>query len=250
MIAKWKSRGGVAILAVPIVIALGGTAAATAPWKTTGTGSGASKSTSITAPTSITLPPGTVTNATVAVSWSGATVPSAATALYFVERKLSSTYSAACGSTLAAPISGTSCSDTSVPDGTYNYRVTTRIGTKWQAVSTDSASTVTATLTPPQAPTGVSATIQSGSKFTPSWTAPSGGTTPTGYECQERSPQGTAVNNGAASGGSGTINTWFTCTSGGQVNTTGGTYTLYVRGVAGSGGATKGTASAGVNIAP
>ncbi len=247
------SRRLLAPLGAVVLVAATPALASAASWGTTGSGSARKSAGSLGAPTSVTVPSSTVTNGTVAVSWSGATIPAGATASFFVERKSGATYSAACGSTFASPVAGTSCNDTSVADGTYRYRVTTRLGGAWQATSGDSANTVTVTTTttnPPQAPTNVQATIQSGAKFTPSWTPPASGTAPTGYECQVRSPQGTAVNTSAPGGNSGSLNTWFSCSSGTQVNTGNDTYTLYVRGVAGTGGSVKGSPSSGLNIDP
>jgi hypothetical protein len=139
-----KLRGStIALLVPPVLISASGIGYAA--WQLGGSGTGAARSSQVTAPTSVTVPGTTVTNGTVAVSWSGATVPAGATPLYFVERVSGATATPACGSTLAAPIAGSSCSDTSVPDGTYNYRVTTRLGDNWKSAATTSASTVTVT---------------------------------------------------------------------------------------------------------
>jgi hypothetical protein len=118
--------------------------AAASLWASTGSAAGNGKAGSTGAATSVTVPSSTVTNATVAVGWSGATGPAGATPTYFVERMAGALATPACGSTFAAPISGSSCSDTSVPNGSYTYRVTTRLGANWQATSGQS-STVTVT---------------------------------------------------------------------------------------------------------
>lgn len=107
-----------------------------AKWTATGTGPGRGVATSITAPT-VTVPSTSTTN--VSVNWSGATGPAGQTLKYFVERMSGSTPTAACGSTFAAPITGTSCTDSGVGTGSYTYRVTTRFGTNWSAVSAQSS---------------------------------------------------------------------------------------------------------------
>lgn len=145
MSTRWNTRGRLVLLAAPTVLAVvSGTALAASPWSTTGSGVGAAKSGGITAPGAPTVPGSTVTNGNVAVSWSGATGPAGATLKYLVERMVGSTPTAVCASTFAAPITGTSCTDTSVPNGTYTYRVTTRLGSDWQAVGAASATVTVA----------------------------------------------------------------------------------------------------------
>lgn len=145
MSTRWNTRGRLVLLAGPtVLVVMSGTALAASPWSTTGSGSGAAKSGSITAPGAPTVPGSTVTNGNVAVSWSGATGPSGATLKYFVERMVGTTPTAVCASTFAAPITATSCTDTGVPNGTYKYRVTTRLGSAWKAVSAESATVTVA----------------------------------------------------------------------------------------------------------
>ena len=113
---------------------------ALAAWTATGSGAAAAKAAAVTAPTSVTVP--ATSTGTVAVSWSGATGPAGSTPKYLVERVAGGSATAVCGSTFSAPISGSSCNDSSVPTGTYTYRVTTRLGDLWQAASNPSSSVV------------------------------------------------------------------------------------------------------------
>ena len=65
-------------------------------------------------------------SSTVSVSWTGSTLSNGTPAQgYYVTRTNVSTSqtSAACGSSASSLITSTSCSDTSVPDGTYTYKV-------------------------------------------------------------------------------------------------------------------------------
>lgn len=140
-----NTGGRLVLLAAPTVFAVvSGTAFAASPWSTTGGGSGAARSGALTAPGAPTVPSSTVTNGNVAVSWSGATGPAGATLKYVVERMVGATPTAVCASTFAAPLTATSCTDTGVANGTYTYRVTTRLGSAWQAVSAESTTVTVA----------------------------------------------------------------------------------------------------------
>ncbi len=88
------------------------------------------------------------------VSWTGVTDPGAGTFGYYVQRFAGSTPSNACGSSAASllPASPTTCDDTSVPDGTYTYKVTA-VYNSWHSTSAPSSSvTVLFDNTPPNAP--------------------------------------------------------------------------------------------------
>lgn len=113
-------------------------APAVAAWSVSGSAAGGSSAGAVTAPSSVTVP-ATSTNGTVAVSWAGATGPSGSALRYLVERLVGTTATSVCGSSFAAPITGSSCTDSSVPDGVYRYRVTTRLGASWLASSSDSS---------------------------------------------------------------------------------------------------------------
>ncbi|MGA8208050.1 MAG: IPT/TIG domain-containing protein [Candidatus Dormiibacterota bacterium] len=82
-------------------------------------------------------------NATVDVSWSAPNPPPPGGAVdgYFVERFLGSTPSNACGSSPTALLAPavTSCTDSSVPLGTYTYTVTA-VWRSWSATSSSSGS--------------------------------------------------------------------------------------------------------------
>jgi hypothetical protein len=133
--------------AVGLVIMLGGPTLAS--WLAIGTGTGIAGVGTLTAPGA---PGASVAASTVSLSWAAGAVSGGGTVKYHVERRTNagSTWSSVCGSTAAAPITGTSCSDTSVPSGTYRYRVTA-VYRSWTAVGAESASpvTVTSDATPP-----------------------------------------------------------------------------------------------------
>lgn len=104
-----------------------------------GAGGGSARATSITAPGAPTVN-GTATSSSVPLQWTAASGPSG-TLKYHVERAAfgGSSWTDVCGSTDAAPISGTSCSDGSVSASTdYQYRVTAEIG-NWRKTSATSA---------------------------------------------------------------------------------------------------------------
>lgn len=124
---------------------LAGSAAA-GLWSRAGSGAGLGRAGGVSAVT-VSVPGSTVTNGTVAVSWTAATAPSGATITYVVDRKSGSTYTSVCG-TGTTPTAATSCSDTSVPNGTYQYRVTAMVGANWATASLDSG-TVTVTASSP-----------------------------------------------------------------------------------------------------
>jgi hypothetical protein len=185
-------------------------------WARTGSAAGTGKAHSVGAATVVTVPSSTVTNGTVAVSWSGATGPSGATLMYFVERMVGASATPACGSTLAAPISGSSCNDTSVPDGSYKYRVTTRLGDNWQATSSQSATvTVTAAVTVTVGTPDLTAASDSGSSNTDNLTNV---TTPTFTVAATTGASVQLFDNGVATGSAVT-------SSGGSATLTSGTLT-------------------------
>ncbi|MCW3101401.1 MAG: hypothetical protein JWL77_7019 [Chthonomonadaceae bacterium] len=111
--------------------------AAASLWTKAGTAAGSGKAGSVGAVT-VTVPSSTVTNGTVAVSWTSASAPSGASVTYVVDRKSGATYTAACTGT--TPTSSLTCNDTGVAAGTYQYRVTAKVGTNWATASADSGS--------------------------------------------------------------------------------------------------------------
>jgi hypothetical protein len=131
------------------ILALVVAATATAYWTTSGSGSASATAATLNAPTNVS---GTANQSTVSVSWTGSTLSNGTPAQgYYVTRTNTSTSvtSAACGSSSSSLISGTSCSDTNVPNATYTYKVTAVYHT-WTAVSAASTPvTVAADLTAP-----------------------------------------------------------------------------------------------------
>jgi hypothetical protein len=118
-----------------LVIALASAIGAFAYWTTTGTGSASASAGTLTAPGKPSVP---VTAGTVNLSWSAATVSGGGTVKYHVERRNNpgSTWTDVCGSTDAAPITATSCSNTP-GNGTFVYRVTSRYAS-WHTVGAES----------------------------------------------------------------------------------------------------------------
>ena len=116
-------------------LAFGGMAAY-ASWSATGTGNGFATVGTLSAPTSVTS---SATYSTVAVGWAGVAPPTGVLAGYYVTRYAGATPANACGTNPATPATylapgTTTCSDTSVPDGTYTYQVTAVFRT-WTSTS-------------------------------------------------------------------------------------------------------------------
>lgn len=147
----------------------------TGPTTSMGTGRSLGPPTNVTA----TVTPG---RATVSVGWTGVIGPDgSAVDGYYVQRYAGTTPSPACSSAPSAlhPAMSTSCSDTSVADGTYTYAVTA-VFRSLTAESTPSAAVTVAALSffEVTAP----ATTTAGTPFTVTVTAKdAAGTTITGY---------------------------------------------------------------------
>ncbi len=113
----------------------------------------------------------TVTGSTVDVAWAAA-VDNVAVSGYEVHRGTTATFTPS-AATLRGPATGTTFADTSVPVGTWFYRVVARDA----AGNTSTPSTAaTATVVPPDttaptAPTDVTATVENGDDVAVSWTA-------------------------------------------------------------------------------
>jgi hypothetical protein len=106
-----------------LAIALGAPAAgASASWPGGGSGSQSAKAVSM--PTGNT-PTATVSNRSVAVSWTGSTLPGGAgVSTYLVKRYDNSGNLQTIGSACSGSVSATSCTESSVPGGTWKYSVT------------------------------------------------------------------------------------------------------------------------------
>ncbi|KQR65396.1 hypothetical protein ASF98_09735 [Arthrobacter sp. Leaf337] len=124
-------RRGIAVCVALVLAVLLGAPAASAYWSATGKGSTTAAVTTLAPPTNVTVP--SSSNSNVSVSWTGSAGTPAATG-YFVSRITGSTSVLACGSSPASPIAGTSCTDSSVPEGTHTYLVTA-VHRSWTAVS-------------------------------------------------------------------------------------------------------------------
>jgi hypothetical protein len=125
-----------AIIVSLLIAALVGAPGAAAFWKSIGLGTGSAATGSLAAPTGVTAPPTNV--GAVPVSWT-ASAGSLAPAGYYVTRITGSTTAAACGSSPAALLTSTSCTDNAVPAGTHSY-VVTAVYRTWTAVSAASSS--------------------------------------------------------------------------------------------------------------
>ncbi|WLQ07092.1 hypothetical protein [Arthrobacter oryzae] len=130
-------RGILAGAAMMATALLGATAAA-AYWPGIGTGNTTAAVATLAPPTGVTVPAASATN--VAVSWTASGGVIAPTG-YYVARIADATSIPACGSSPSALITGTSCEDSSVPDGTYKY-VVTAVHRTWTAVSTASGNVI------------------------------------------------------------------------------------------------------------
>lgn len=131
---------GVRALGILVVLAvlMGVSGTAWAFWTTAGRGTGTASTGTLAAPSGVsaTSPAG---SSSVAVSWT-APASGVVPAGYWVERTDTATGSkaAACASSASALLTATSCSDGSVPDGTYSYTVYA-VRSGWTAVSAPSA---------------------------------------------------------------------------------------------------------------
>ncbi len=143
-------RRRIAATMLAALIALAGSVAAWAYWPTIGAGTGAGSVGTLNPPTGVAASsvPG---SGAVSVSWTASAVGTGAVAPqgYYITRTAGTTTTAACGTSPSSPAAGTSCSDTSVPDGTYTYRVTAVYHTWTAGGATSSAVTVTNDVTPP-----------------------------------------------------------------------------------------------------
>jgi hypothetical protein len=133
-------------LGLPVLAVLAMAASALAYWTTHGFGTATASVSTLNAPTDVSVP--STATGTVHITWTGSTLGDGVTSAsgYYVTRIKNSDSSAAnaCGTSPSAPTSSTSCDDTSVPDGSYHYRVTAVFRT-WTATSAPSGDVVLAT---------------------------------------------------------------------------------------------------------
>jgi hypothetical protein len=147
-----RPLSSVSLFAAAIVLPLTGATMALAYWSGLGTGTGSASVATLSAPTAVTVTP--QTRGAVSVSWSKAVAPDGSDVTrYSVRRFAGASHADACGTTPSSPLTSppTSCTDTSVADGTYNYEVTAEFRS-WTVASAASASVIVI----PDAPTSVS----------------------------------------------------------------------------------------------
>lgn len=128
------TRGTAATALLASLLLIIGTGMSVAFWIGTGTGVASAASGTLSAPTGVAA---SVAGQTVTVAWTAGTKPAGSTLSgYFVTRTSGATTTPACGSspTSLLPVTPTTCNDTSVPAGTYTYRVTAVLNT-WTAQS-------------------------------------------------------------------------------------------------------------------
>jgi hypothetical protein len=134
---RWRAS---ILLVVATLLALVGVVAASpvlATWTAPGDGTGSATVGALDPPTGVSL---TSSLSTVQVTWGAATPPAGSLTGYYVTRYLGSTPLPACGTdpnTPATFVTGTSCNDTSVADGTYTYTVTA-VFRSWTSTSAPS----------------------------------------------------------------------------------------------------------------
>lgn len=137
---RWTPRAIVGLVAAVLAAVLG-IGAAWAYWAGHGSGNATASVATFHPPTNVAAA-STVGSGTVGLSWSAASLSTggAPTGYYLNRITDSSSASApACGSSPSAPVTGTSCNDTGVPDGTYHYLVTA-VYHSWTTVSGSSNS--------------------------------------------------------------------------------------------------------------
>ncbi|MEW1918560.1 hypothetical protein [Pseudarthrobacter oxydans] len=152
-----------AAIAVTVVIgALLGAVPASAFWEASGTGSTTASVATLLPPTNVAVPASSNSNVTVSWTPSPGTVTPAG---YFVTRVSGTAAFAACGSSPVAPIAASTCTDTSVPEGTHKYMVTA-VYRSWTAASTTSGTVNVSSLRDLTFSSQPSATVTAGSPMT------------------------------------------------------------------------------------
>lgn len=142
VVLKGAVRSRLAAAVVLFLAVLLGAGPAAAYWAASGKGSTTAAVATLLPPTNVSVPASS--GSSVAVSWTGSAGAVAPTG-YYVTRTSGTTTSAACGSSPSALITGTTCSDIPVPDGTYSYQVTA-VYRSWTAASTGSGSVTVSSL--------------------------------------------------------------------------------------------------------
>lgn len=129
-----------ALVCLPVGVASAGGSAGAA-WSTSGSGSGSAAATVMPAGDE---PDGLASGTSVAVSWTAATFPNGSgVAGYVIDRYNATTGApATVGSGCSGTVTATSCTDTSVPAGSWKYTVTPTQG-NWTGSPSPASSPVT-----------------------------------------------------------------------------------------------------------
>lgn len=222
---RWTPRT-IAGLVAAVVVAVLGIGAAWAYWIAQGSGNATASVATFNPPTNV-VASSTAGTGTAALSWSAASLSTGgAPTGYYVNRitDSSSASAPACGSSPSAPITGTSCNDTGVADGTYHYLVTA-VYHSWTAVS-GSSNSVTVLNTRPSVTVNQAAGQADPTKSTPiNFTAT--------FSENVVDFTASAVTIGGTAPGSPTV----------QVTGSGTSYTIVVGGLTGSGTVTASIAA-------
>jgi hypothetical protein len=152
--------GQAALLSVALVLVPA--THASAYWSSAGSGVGSGTTGTLTAPTGVNVPGNSLS--AVAVSWTasaGSPTPDG----YYVTRTTGGSTVAACASSVSALLTGTSCTDSGVPDGTYTYTVIAKYRS-WTAAGAPSGGVTVWTPTK-LAVTGQPTTTIAGTAITP-----------------------------------------------------------------------------------
>jgi hypothetical protein len=135
-------RSAALAVVVLIVATLLGAVPAAAHWRASGTGSTTASVATLLPPTNVSVP--ATSSSSVAIGWTAS--PGAIDPMgYYVTRLTGTAALAACGSSPSGLIASTSCTDTSVPEGTHRYLVTA-VYRSWTAASTVSGTVAVASL--------------------------------------------------------------------------------------------------------
>lgn len=120
------------------------------------------------------------------LTWTAST-DNATTPTYEVHRSLVDGFSPIAATRIASGVTGISYTDTSLPTGTYYYRVIASDGTNLSAPSGQASATVTGDVTAPSVPTGASVTV-TGTTATARWAASTDDVGVTEYQVRRTGP--------------------------------------------------------------
>lgn len=137
-VALGTARVAVVLLILVAMIATVFATPALAYWTSTGSSPGGASTGTLSPPSNVTVPSAAAPNVTVGwTAGTGGVTPEG----YFVTRFAGTVGSPACGSNPTTLVTGTSCADTAVPDGSFSYLVTA-VYASWTAQSQPSGTVV------------------------------------------------------------------------------------------------------------